>query len=187
MKKRLLALVALTLILAACGGTDTGDGVISLESDTTAVVTDDSVDEETTEEEALLSFSACMRDNGFDLEDPTVDSEGNLQLRPPANVQEGDFDPETAQAALQECEDLLEGITLGFGAADDTEFQDDVLAWAGCMWDNGYHIDDPDFTAIGPGGGGPGGGGPFGDIDQDDPDFQAAMEVCEAMLPGFGG
>lgn len=195
--KRLLTvtavLVATALLMAACGGDSTTDGVASLDLETTVSGSDQPAPAEPTDEEALLAFTACMRDNGFDIDDPTVDAEGNVQLQPPDDIRDEDFDLAAAQEALENCEDLLGGVTLGFGRADDAEFEDSLLAWAGCMRDNGYHVDDPDFTAIGPGGGGDGqgggppGGGPFGNLDQDDPAFQTAMSACEDLLPGFGG
>jgi len=135
-----------------------------------------------------------MRDNGFEMEDPTVDAEGNLQFGRPADG--FDIDRDAAQAAFDECGDMLDGVSLGFEDVDNTEFQDSVLAWASCMRDNGYPMDDPDFTAFGPGaaggdddgqGDGRVGGGPFGDIDQDDPAFQSAMSVCEDLIQGGFG
>lgn len=186
MKQVLVALVALALVATACGGdTDTSDEVASLDTESTvaSAVTVTTI-AEASEEEALLAFAACMRDNGFEIDDPTVDSAGNLQLRPSANAQQEGIDPETAQAALDVCEDLLGGVALGFQqGVDQTDFQDDILVWAACMRDNGYDIDDPDFTPFGPGQE----GGPFGDLDQDDPAFQTAQAECEDMLPGFGG
>lgn len=195
MKKTLLAAAAAALLLAACGTAETDDGVVSLETDTTTAIavqdTNEATAEDMTDEESLLLFAACMRENGFAMEDPTVDSDGNLQLRRPANSQDEGFDFDTARAALAECEYLLDGVNLGFRGADATELEDDLLAWASCMRDNGYDVDDPDFTAFGPGGGGDGpgggGGGRFGDIDLDDLDFQVAQAVCEDLLPGFGG
>ena len=48
-------------------------------------------------------------------------------------------------------------------------------------------MDDPDFTLGGPGSGDEGGqgGGPFGDLDVDDPAFQAAQEACSEILGGL--
>ena len=59
------------------------------------------------------------------------------------------------------------------------------------MRENGYEMDDPDlssFTLGGEGQGGEGDGqiaGPFGEIDPDDPAFQAAFEACQDVLAGF--
>jgi hypothetical protein len=57
------------------------------------------------------------------------------------------------------------------------------------MRDNGYDMDDPDFSSFGPGAEGePAEGarvGPFGEIDQDDPDFVAANEACGEILGGL--
>ena len=191
MKRPTIALALATmLLLAACGGgADATSGVASLDDASASDETNEVEETETSDEEALFEFAACMRDNGFDIDDPTVDADGNVQIRPPANLQDGDFDRDAAQVALSECENLLEGVTLGFGQRDDSDFQDSLLSWAQCMRDNGYDMDDPDFSGFAPGegGGDRAGIGPFGDLDQDDPVFQEAMSACEDLLPGFGG
>ena len=59
---RLRALLALTLILAACGGAaaDAGDGVASLE-ETTATTT--TADETADPEAAAIAFTECMHEH----------------------------------------------------------------------------------------------------------------------------
>ncbi len=190
MKRALLLLVvALAVFASACSSTEDANGVASIDdtTDVTEATGNDPVSVQS-DEDAMLAFAACMRDNGFDMEDPTVDAEGNLQFGRPGGGND-DIDRDAAEAAFGECGDMLDGVALGFGEIDNTEFQDSILEWAGCMRDNGYEIDDPDFTAFGPGAGGgrAEGGGPFGDIDQDDPAFQSAMSACEDLLAGGFG
>ncbi len=73
-------------------------------------------------------------------------------------------------SALDVCQGHLENVTFGHGSADLTGREDELLAFAVCMRDNGYDMPDPDFS-----GDGHGGAGPFGDaIDTDDPAFQTA-------------
>lgn len=191
---------ALFLVAAACGGGDDGasEGVASLSgaSDDEVVAAPLAGGEsvELTEEEALLTFTACMRDFGIEIEDPTVDAEGNFEFnfRSGAGPQDENFDRDAAQAAREECFGVLEGVTLGFGGEDLTEIQDTLLVYAECVRENGYDIDDPDFSNFGPGGGDGGQGqdgqfqGPFGVIDPQDPDFIAADEICSEILAGFG-
>ncbi len=188
MKKIMLLVAVMALVATACGGSaDADDGVASLDgslqldgaTDTTAPVL--------SEEEALLAFTACLRDAGVDIDDPTVDSEGNLRIaRPNAGAgsggDSGNFDREAFRAARDECGEFLEGVALGFRDTDRTEIEDQLLEFAACVRDNGYDIDDPDFSST-PGQGG--GGGPFGDIDREDPAFVAAAEACQDLLPGF--
>ncbi len=197
----MVPLAVLVLVAAACGGDgDASGGVASLESGNTTTEPPDEaavgVAGEADQEQAMLDFAACMRDNGVDIEDPTVDAEGNVQFGGfRGAVQQGDFDREAIDAALVECEQYLEGIALGRGGGDfdRTELEDTMVEYAGCMRENGYDMPDPDFSSFGPGAGGePGQGGPFGSIDFDDPDFVAAQTECQDILgnfraPGEGG
>ena len=200
MTGRLIVLaVLLSVVSAACsgGGDDAGEGVASLsgaaDDEVVAVPQPEDEIEEPSAEDALFEFTACMRENGLEIEDPTVDAEGNLEFRfrGGAGPQDATFDREAAQAARSACSGLLEGVALGFGRGDLTELQDNLFDFAACMRDNGYDMPDPDFSNFGGGGGGGSGEpgalvGPFGDIDQSDPDFEAAAEACSEILAGFG-
>lgn len=196
MTTRLLAAgMGLVLVLAACSGGDgSGEGVATLEAvdsaTTEAVVEDDvgAVDSE----QAMLDFAACMRDNGVEMEDPTVDADGNIQFGGMRGIAGDDQDFETVRAAMDVCRQSIEGLVLGRGGDFDlTDLEDTMLEYAACMRDNGYDMPDPDFTAFGPGrGDGDGepneGAGPFSSIDPTDPDFIAAQEACQDLLSGFG-
>jgi hypothetical protein len=71
-------------------------------------------------------------------------------------------------------------VAFGFSTEDLSEREDELLAFAVCMRENGYDMSDPDFP-----GGGHSGAGPFGDaIDTDDPDFQTATESCDDIIGG---
>ena len=193
MRIRLLVPIAvLALAAAACGGSMAEvDGVASLDDDTAAPQSEGTEapgNGEVDAEEAFLAFTECMRENGVDIDDPTVDADGNLSLAfgGPA----GDLDFDALESARIECEQHLEGVTLGFDRGDESEFEDTLLEYAQCMRDNGVEMDDPDFSSFGPGAepseeGEPQARGPFGDIDPDDPAFQAAQEVCGDILSGF--
>lgn len=202
MKAKLLVLVAVVgLVAAACSGSgDDGVAVASLE--TTEVGVADAVDgdvdpvaaDPVDAEQAMLAFAACMREAGVDIEDPTVDADGNVQfggIRRPA-LESGEIDREELTAAMSACQEDLEGVALGIGGradVDQTELQDTLVEYAACMRTNGYDMDDPDYSGTGPGSEEPGegGGGPFGQIDRTDPDFVSAQEVCEDILGGLPG
>ena len=190
------SIAAFSVVVAACGGSSASDdGVASLEesaSDTTIAA---AVDDEVDVEQALLDFAACMRGHGIDIEDPTVDADGNVQFgRIGAGQGQGselDIDRETIRTAREECGEYLESVTLGFRGGIDADFQDTMYEYAQCMRDNGVDMDDPDFSSFGPGAepgedGEPQARRPFGDIDPDDPAFQAAQEACGDILAGFG-
>jgi hypothetical protein len=63
-----------------------------------------------------------------------------------------------------------------------TDPQDVLLEFAQCMREHGIDVPDPDFS-----GGGPGGGLFGGEIDPDDPDFQAAQQACQPILQQIQG
>jgi len=144
----------------------------------------------------MLDFAQCMRDQGIDMEDPTLDENGSFQMmRPSGGGEGGDFDPadrEATQAAREACSQYLEGLAQGFDRPDMTEMQDQMLEYAACMRENGVDMPDPDFSDT-EGGQGPGRlGFGSGDFDPTDPTFQAANEACQAIfggegMPGFMG
>jgi hypothetical protein len=189
------ALLLLALAVAACGGTaaDTAEGVASLDASSTTTLAEETT---TDPEAAAIGFTECMRENGIEMEDPTVDEDGNVIPGQPTNLPEpeagegGQGGPggalgEELRAGFEECGDLLEGSAFGFTQTDQTELQDQLLELAQCLRDQGLDVADPDLTNPAAGGG-PGEGGPFG-IDFQDPEMQAALEQCEEFLPNFGG
>ena len=152
--------------------------------------------EDMTDEERLLAFAECMRENGVDFPDPVVEADGTVTFgfRPGAGgggvqaLREIGRDPDLP-AARETCQDLVAGLAFGPGQGgfDLVELQDTLLEFARCMRDHGVDIGDPDMSRFGPGANDddqP--SGPFGVIDTDDPDFAAAFEVCQQQLPGAG-
>jgi hypothetical protein len=190
---RFRALLAFAVILAACGGAAAGtdDGVASLEASSTTTV---AAEEEADPEAAAIAFTECMRENGVEMEDPTVDADGNVMPGRPTDLPENDEDGgvqirrgelgEELQTAFEECGDLLEGTAFGFTRGDQTELQDQLLELAQCLRDQGLDVADPDLSN--PPSGEPDEDGPFG-IDFQDPEVQAALELCEEFMPNFGG
>ncbi len=181
--------LAFGLLAAACGGADADAGVASLESESQAEQTEDVAVDSASQEEAVMAFTVCLRDEGLDVDDPIVDDQGNL--RPPRLREIESMDREVAEAAFESCNEYLEEVTFGLESEDRTEREDELLAFAACVRDNGYDMPDPDFsTARTPG---QGGGGPFGGLDREDPAFQTALAACSdifgggAPIPGTGG
>jgi len=193
MKRTLVVLSALALVLAACSS-DGGTDVASLEavvSDVAAAADDASSD--ALDEDSILEFSQCMRDNGVpDFEDPEIGADGSVEFRLGQASQPSEVDRETMRTAFEACQDALGGLSFGPGSADRSEIEDTLYEFAVCMRDNGYDMPDPDFSRLGQGGGeGEGGGGPFGEgFDPQDPEFLSAMSACQDVFGGslrFGG
>jgi hypothetical protein len=195
MNRIVISIVAFALLVAACGGSNS-EGVASLETTETIATEASSDDAAANDEETLLEFAACMRDNGIDdFEDPTFSADGTpeFSLRGAGSGSEADRDE--MRAAFEACQDHLEGLAFGPGSIDVTEIEDTLVDFAACMRDNGYDMPDPDLSNFGDRSGE--GGGPFGgQIDPDDPGFTSAMEECEHIFenlpfvgrgPGSGG
>ena len=92
-----------------------------------------------------------------------------------------DIDPgsEDFRASRDTCSVALEGAALGpgrgTGGFDDPEFQDRMLAFAGCLREKGLEVDDPDFDEPQS----PGGGRLFGEgFDPTDSEVAGAIDHC---------
>lgn len=177
--------MVVSLLAASCSGGDDDGGVasiddVSTETTTTAAPTSDG-GEPAIDEEKVLDFAACIREQGIDFPDPVVDADGNVGFDLMALRELTDVDEDELRAAFEPCADLLVGVNFGFDQVFDAEFQDDLVAFSGCMRDNGFDMPDPDFAALTE-------GGPlYDDFDVNDPDFEAAFDACRDTLPGIPG
>jgi hypothetical protein len=217
----LTALAVAGLLAAACGSDGSGGGG----SDDVASVSNDDADEQaqaddTDQEDELLDWVECMRDEGIDIPDPTRDEDGNLVIDGPGirlgggdsegstssddeggDGDEPDVDPEDMDAAMEACGEPPALGPNDISEEDRQEMEENALAFAECMRDEGIEdFPDPDFSDLGPGGepqrqrsddnnDDDGDGprvflGPFGEIDIDDPDVRAAFEACQDLLGG---
>lgn len=205
MNTALAALVAATALTVACGGggdDDGGDDVASLDEGSSEEESAQS--DEEAQEEALLDWVECMRDEGVDIADPTRDEDGNLVIGGGVGVggggpggDEEPVDQEAMDAATETCGPPPQ---VGGQYTDDPEnqqaIQDAALEFAQCMRDEGIEdFPDPDFSNNGAGGeartdsGGDGSTvvlGPFGEVDMDDPEIAAAFEVCQDLMRPTG-
>lgn len=180
----LILVGVIALAASACTRTSETNNVATLENGgepTSEVSTPDPVDTE----EAILDFTQCLRDNGIEVDDASVDAEGNPQL-PAITFESGpDDDPEAAMARIDgvmaECEQHLEGIALtGAPPGGDVEFEDAFIEYAQCMRDEGIDMPDPDFS-------GTGGMIELGSTDIAEQDeFDAAHETCRPILARIG-
>jgi hypothetical protein len=124
--------------------------------------------------DAAVAFAECMREQGIDMPDPQFDENGGMQVRIPQGQ-----DPEAVEDAQQECRQHLEGARGGgeLSEAERAELQEQALAFAQCMRENGVDFPDPQFNE----GGGMRFGGPG--LNPEDPDFQEAEQACEDERP----
>lgn len=214
---RSLSLAAACLVLvAACGGGDeeasevatlqAGEDGVGDAAD--AAVRTEEPAEELEPDEAALRFSQCMRDQGLDFPDLSVDAEGNIQMR--EAFQSVDRGADGFGEAMDACGEVLQQTGFGGGrraAAEDPAVQDALLEFSQCVRDAGYDVGD--LTLGGPGQGGappeadgtgaegPGAGegrreegfGGRGDrfanqlgLDPDDPEVAATIESCSPIV-----
>lgn len=187
MRRLLILVIGVALVVAACGGSN-DDGVATLENagsqlEQTVSDASDSVDDE----EALLAFAACMRENGVEtFPDPKLSADGSVSFGTGGGSSPfGDVDNDTAEAAVNACISELEGAAFapGGSAFDINEMQDAMVEFAQCMRDNGVDFDDPDLATMFSGGALQ---NPFEALDIDDPEVAAAVEACQAAFTGFG-
>lgn len=185
------------LVAAGCGGTEEDDGVASLDEASAGGGATATAEQDPEAAEAeLLAYVECLRGEGLDVPDPSVDSEGNLVLGGPGGGAGGGGageppDAEAFEAATEVCGEIPDSAVGAVGDLDSTEFEDAALAFAECMRENGVDVPDPDFSDIGPGAGeqgeGGGGGGPFGGaLDTEDPAVAEALEQCEDIFADAG-
>jgi hypothetical protein len=186
MKKLALTFIAFVLVLAACSSDD-GSQVASLED---AAGSEDvaatEVDADAANDEAILEFSQCIRDNGIeDFKDPVVNADGSIEFSFAGGGSGSEADRDVMREAFESCQEHLEGLAFGPGSFDLTEIEDTMLDFSVCMRENGVDVPDPDFSNLIPGRGGSdeSDGDIFGGaLDLDDPDVVAAIEVCQEVF-----
>lgn len=218
----LAVLAAATVTISACSGADhdasaevaslvstddaTGDAASAADA---AVRTDETV-EDLAPDEAALEFSQCMRAEGLDFPDLSVDAEGNIALRDA--FQSIDRQADGFREAMDTCGEILQQTGFGGGrreAMESAEVQDAFLQFSQCVRDAGYDVGDLTLGGPGPGtdpGPGEGTGAPpdegegqagerqpgFGDrserfadqlgLDPEDPAVAETIEGCMAII-----
>jgi len=174
MRRIAILISIIALVLTACGGgTDTAE-VASIGDTADATATDTA--EALSDEEAMIEFAACMRDQDMDFPDPSVDANGNprFEFEDPESI-----DQDAMFEAGEQCRDLIEGVVLNLLDFDTAEFDDTFLEYAGCMREQGIDDipDSIDLTSIIQDGDLP--------FDPEDPAFIAADEQCRDIFAEF--
>lgn len=204
------AVLACTLaVLAGCSGSTSEGGdvqsandvpslsSIPASSDQASDGTDDP--DAVNDEDAVLAWAACMRGEGVDVPDPTVDENGQLGF-----PQGNDIDitsPEFA-AANETCGAELANVDVGISDEQITEVKDAFLRFTECLRGEGLAVGDFQFgngnarrVVLGEQGSelidlvAPAVDG----LDPDNPAHQAAVNSCEpelsagvSAIPGIG-
>ena len=122
-----ISLAAVAVLLAACGGSSSNDDAtpaVVVETAAPTVAVDDttsssgdspSADPEGgtasaagSDEELALEFSQCMRDNGADFPDPTVEADGSISFFGDGGGPGAQQDPAFGDA-LEVCGEIVQG------------------------------------------------------------------------------
>jgi hypothetical protein len=169
-----LAALAVTLVLGGCGGDESEPQVASLGEQAPAETTPSEGASEDPEE-AMLAFAQCLRKQGIDVPDP---GDGPVRIGPAGGGRASESERREFERANKECRPLLEKIRPPeLDPEDRAALQDGLLNFARCMREHGVDVPDPDFS---------GNGGAFrigpGNVNPDDPDFQAAQKACRKHL-----
>ncbi len=173
-------LLVLGLVTGACSSGAEDGSVASLGTDAGDTKVQSAETESIPGDEAVLAFAACLRDEGLDIDDPDIDAEGNLVAPSMHTIAAETLDIPAVHSAFDACRGFLDNVVFALSSEDLTGREDELLAFAICMRENGYDMPDPDFS-----GDGHSGAGPFGDaIDTDDPDFLTAVKSCEGIVGG---
>jgi hypothetical protein len=176
-----LALAAASVLAAGCGGGSESPGVAQIgtnaaDSDTSTDGSSNGGSEDDSDGKDPTAFSRCMRSHGVP-NFPDPDSDGGIEVGPNSGI---DPDSATFKAAERECQELLD--IKPPTPAEQAEMQEQALRFAECMRSHGVpDFPDPVFSA----GRGkitlPKGANP------NSPQFRAAQEACERLLPGPKG
>ena len=143
-------LLLLFVFLSGCSSSDESQGVIStndLSTDTTVTtVVEDVVEETLSPEDAQLLLARCLRDSGYDVQDPKND-EGLRSVLTPIFIAADERGRTELFQTIQTCAED-NNIPLG----DDADFEnpedvadrlDTELEFAQCLRGKGIEVEDP--------------------------------------------
>ena len=151
MKKYLnIFLLLIFVLISACSSSDDSQGVVSTEDlSTVATVTtivEDVVEETLSPEDAELLLARCLRDNGYDVQDPKND-EGLRSVLTPIFIAADERGRTELFQTIQMCAEE-NNIPLGDNAdfenpEDVAERLDTELEFAQCLRGKGIEVEDP--------------------------------------------
>ena len=151
MKKYLnIFLLLIFVLISACSSSDDSQGVVSTEDlSTVATVTtivEDVVEETLSPEDAELLLARCLRDKGYDVQDPKND-EGLRSVLTPIFIAADERGRAELFQTIQTCAEE-NNIPLGDNAdfenpEDVAERLDTELEFAQCLRGKGIEVEDP--------------------------------------------
>ena len=151
MKKYLnIFLLLIFVLISACSSSDDSQGVVSTEDlstvTTVTTIVEDIIEETLSPEDAELLLARCLRDNGYDVQDPKND-EGLRSVLTPIFIAADERGRTELFQTIQTCAEE-NNIPLGDNA--DFENPEDVadrldteLEFAQCLRGKGIEVEDP--------------------------------------------
>jgi hypothetical protein len=169
-------IVAAMLAIAGCGGGGVKPGVASLTgSSNSAGHTTTTVAGKGDAAKLYRQWADCLRQHGINIADPSIDSQGavNVSIPPSASMQ-------TFQTADAACRSLQQAAQAAQNGGQPIQKPDPakLLAFSKCMRAHGL----TDFPDPSPGGGLQLSGGPGSNLRPDNPVFQAAQQACQSIV-----
>jgi len=193
-----LAVLAVPMLVAGCGGSSSSSGVAHLGSNTSSSAdpgggsSSPERESSASAQQKMIAFSQCMRSHGVpEFPEP---SEGHLIIHNGShNGHMTGINPESAQfqAARKACAKLAPNGGKPPSPAEQARAQEKALKFSQCMRTHGVpSFPDPEFSH----GGGAvrihigdaRKGGPSG-IDPNSPEFQTAQKACQSLIGGPKG
>ena len=148
--KNLKITFLLFILVSACSASDESQGVVSTDDlstqTTVTTILEEVVQEPVSPEDAQLLLARCLRDNGYDVQDPK-NNEGLRTVLTPVFLAADEKGREELFQTIQTCADD-NNIPLG----DNAEFEnpedvadrlDTELEFAQCLRGKGIEVDDP--------------------------------------------
>ena len=95
-------------------------------------------------EAEMVAWADCLRDQGIDVTDPVVNSDGNIE-KPGFPI---DFNIKRNLQKLEVCDVFIQAFTSEFKQDNegDADVIDDLLALADCLRTQGIDVKDPTIT-----------------------------------------
>lgn len=164
-KVLILWLILIGIVLSACSSEM--NAVPSLD----ATPMPDNTGSEQDDEALVMAFAECLRGEGMEVTDPTVDADGNILL--PELAEGASATRDDWKSAYEVCGGIIENISISKKKVDRSAQLETYIEIATCMQDRGFDIEEPTAESLETW---------VSDLkntfEWDDPDAQEAFESC---------